>query len=129
MLFQVRAGATVLDPEASNSAPLPHPMCSNCDTAEATIDCQDCESIFCKECSKSVHATKFMARHQPVAFLAGTGSVRSSVRCPEHGKPWEYFCVPCKRLVCVSCCIVGYVNIYGIFNKPIFMRKRIVFSI
>ena len=109
VLFQVRAGAILLSPEASNSAQTPPPMCSNCDIAEATIDCPDCESIFCQTCSKSVHCLKMNARHQPVAFSAVNGGVRPSVRCPEHGEPWKYFCMPCKRLVCVSCCIVGYV--------------------
>ena len=93
---------------SENSAPLAPPMCSNCETAEATIDCHECEAILCQTCSKMAHSMKINARHQPVAFSATNGGARPSVRCPEHNKPWEYFCVSCKRLVCVSCCIVGY---------------------
>ena len=102
VLFQVRVGGSML-------ASSPHPMCSNCETAEATIDCSDCEAILCQICSKSIHSGKVYSLHQPVPFSPEKWGVRLFVRCPEHGKLWEFFCVSCKTLVCVNCCIVGYI--------------------
>ena len=103
---QVLAGGSA---SSKSSAPPSSLVCSDCG-AEATKECYDCIAIFCQKCCDSFHSGMRNALHTPVPYSAANGAVRPSVRCSEHGKPWEFFCVECKQLVCVNCCIAGCVK-------------------
>ncbi|KAL0207842.1 hypothetical protein P9112_010429 [Eukaryota sp. TZLM1-RC] len=77
-------------------------LCPNCEDADATLFCKDCDVSFCQDCSSEVHQMKVFQSHHPVPI-----SLRSELslpRCPHHkGKTLSYFCTKCKVALCDSC--------------------------
>ncbi|KAL0207845.1 hypothetical protein P9112_010432 [Eukaryota sp. TZLM1-RC] len=77
-------------------------LCPNCEDADATLFCKDCDVSFCQDCSSEVHQMKVFQSHHPVPI-----SLRSELslpRCPHHkGKTLSYFCTKCKVAFCDSC--------------------------
>jgi exonuclease VII small subunit len=81
-------------------------LCTECEEKPADLDCQGCNTSFCKECSELVHKLKINRSHTLVPL--GTLSRNRPTKCTQHpDKDVELYCVQDKCCICVLCCLAG----------------------
>ena len=82
--------------------------CQWCESAPATVQCAECMSIFCDDCSAAVHKNSVKREH---AVGKLSDSSRNYLRrCHLRGHEEyraEFFCVQCSQVCCAYCLQVG----------------------
>lgn len=82
--------------------------CQWCESAPATVQCAECMSIFCDDCSAAVHKNSVKREH---AIGKLSDSSRNYLRrCHLRGHEEyraEFFCVQCSQVCCAYCLQVG----------------------
>ncbi|KAI9016975.1 hypothetical protein BC832DRAFT_543324 [Gaertneriomyces semiglobifer] len=80
--------------------------CDNCESAPATLYCQQDAANLCQKCDDALHNSKLTARHTRTEIGKGSDVFG---QCRHHpGKMIEFFCPNCSLGVCVFCKMVGH---------------------
>ncbi|KPA83299.1 zinc-finger protein conserved [Leptomonas pyrrhocoris] len=82
--------------------------CQWCESAPATVQCAECMSIFCNDCSAAVHKN-IAKRDHAVGKLSDSSKNylrRCHLRSHEEYKA-EFYCVQCSQVCCAYCLQVG----------------------
>lgn len=82
--------------------------CQWCETAAATVQCAECMSIFCNDCSAAVHKNNAKREHA-IGKLSDT-SKNFLRRCHHRGHEEyraEFYCIQCSQVCCAYCLQVG----------------------
>ncbi|KPI90202.1 zinc-finger protein conserved [Leptomonas seymouri] len=82
--------------------------CQWCECAPATVQCAECMSIFCGDCSAAVHKNSAKREHA-VGKLSDSSKNylrRCHLRLHEEYRA-EFYCVQCSQVCCAYCLQVG----------------------
>src|SRR6218665_2747329 len=80
---------------------------------KATTRCLECQDYYCDSCVKVHQFQKVTKDHQMVKIgsdiKSQTKRLVSMKSCTKHiGKPLDYYCSECKKIVCVSCFVESH---------------------
>ena len=89
--------------------------CHECEQADATLYCEDCEVNFCQACDEKAHLLKAFRSHKrslpplPPSSNPSSPSISSNM-CQEHGDRIFEYCLTCQMPVCGLCIRYGSQN-------------------
>ena len=92
-----------------SSTPL---KCHECEQADATFYCQQCEVNLCQTCDEKAHLLKAFRSHKRTSPPLPPSSIpsTSSNMCQEHGDRIFEYCLTCQMPVCGLCIRYGSQN-------------------
>ena len=98
-------------------SPTPSPSstplkCHECEQANATLYCQQCEVNLCQTCDEKLHSKTLRShrRSSPPLPPSSNPSPSSSNMCQEHGDRIFEYCLTCQMPVCELCIRYGSQN-------------------
>ncbi|KAJ6245152.1 hypothetical protein M0813_20601 [Anaeramoeba flamelloides] len=102
------------------------PECEVCEKQKANFYCTKCEVHYCKACESELHTSSFLKkRHKE--FVSKEPYVPRETQekpksefprlCNEHkNKPYEFFCIDHKQLLCSHCLTLNHRNCNQVVN-------------
>ncbi|GJQ69516.1 hypothetical protein Trydic_g6616 [Trypoxylus dichotomus] len=71
---------------------------------EAKVNCEDCDELYCTQCSDTIHnAAKGLKKHR-IAQLSAGDCLELTEMCPLHTNALiEFFCNSCNKNLCCYC--------------------------
>ena len=95
------------DPEVERRS-RDHPVCENCEDANATVYCQADDAKLCDKCDRSLHpaSNKMASRHKRDSVESKPAMFGACATHPD--KSVEFFCPTCHIPICVSCKMIGH---------------------
>ena len=92
---------------AVTTSPLQAFLCSDCNTAEAALFCQNCESPFCTPCFGEAHPSTSKALQRHKAQNIADWKKAQLATCLDHHEPMKLYCLQDSTLLCTICQVSG----------------------
>jgi len=113
----------IVSRQLAASAPSIQTICDACGMSTSSVECRECDRMFCRKCDCKIHQANDLTEH-----LRQVSDAPESDVCVSHMQPLIAYCTKCRRCICDECmCNTHKKHIVSVL-KDIAEEKRVSLS-